>query len=80
MHLLTITAASLVSTFIEDPVWGVRIFCSLEFRLAGGEHFFVGNVHLLLLMDDILGALNYGNSQDFRGLWWCKMSSINLIA
>ena len=31
-------------------------------------------------MDEILhhlGALNYCNSQDFRGLRWCKISSNN---
>ena len=36
--------------------------------------------HELLLMDAILhhlGALNYCNSQDFRDLRWCKISSIN---
>ena len=40
----------------------------------------LGPSDLLLLMDEILhhlGALKYGNSQDFRDLRWCKIPSIN---
>ena len=34
-------------------------------------------------MDEILhqlGALNYCNSEDFRDLRWCKISSINSLS